>query len=45
MGIVFWQWMCTLLVALVGYPIAYIAIRSAIQEKRGRNVHSKEHSA
>jgi ABC-type spermidine/putrescine transport system permease subunit I len=24
MGIVFWQWMATLLVALVGYPLAYM---------------------
>ncbi len=43
MGIVFWQWMCTLLVAMVGYPLAYIAIKSAIKEKhegKGRKCHS-----
>lgn len=43
MGIVFWQWMATLLVALVGYPLTYIAIRSAIKERQSHK--EREHKA
>ncbi|WP_301179148.1 hypothetical protein [Acidithiobacillus marinus] len=38
--IVFWQWMATALVAVVGYPLAYLAIRSAKKEKRHHTRHA-----
>lgn len=41
MGTIFWQWMPALLVAVVGYPIAFLAIRSAKQEKQDKA--RKEH--
>jgi ABC-type spermidine/putrescine transport system permease subunit I len=38
--IVFWQWMATALVAVVGYPLAYFAIRSAKKEKQSQKHHN-----
>ncbi|WP_264674720.1 MULTISPECIES: hypothetical protein [unclassified Acidithiobacillus] len=40
--IVFWQWMATALVAVVGYPLAFFAIRSAKKEKQSR--HHQRHA-
>ncbi len=37
--IVFWQWMATALIAIVGYPLAYFAIRSAKKEKQEHYKH------
>ena len=46
MGMVFWQWMTVLLVAAVGYPLAFIARHSALKEKeaKARKAHQHKHA-